>query len=251
MGFSFRSLYTEDGYSGQGIATDQVRPAPGAIADQAGFSAPTCPPTGIPGPLTEQPDVQTAVPPRPPGSPSHEPAFYSLDELEPEPAPNEAPVTLRGGKTVGGSAARAPSPQLAMGDPRAAEIKLRAVFGTGGSFDLERIATLTAKLPGIRSCIIQTPDQALVATAEPETVDSIEPACRLPLLDPLQHYCSLLGIGEVDGINLRSQTDPACCFSFAGVFLMARHSHENLEPGVWEKLILITQATAGLDQSGK
>jgi hypothetical protein len=146
----------------------------------------------------------------------------------------------------------ATSPKLALGDEsRAAEIKLRAVFGTGGSFDLERIASLTAKLPGVCSCIIQTPDQALLATAEPETVHPIQAPSAPPWLEPVQHYCGLLGIGQVDGILLRSQTDPASCFTFAGVSLMARHSSENLEPGVWEKLILITQATAGLNPSGK
>lgn len=254
MGFSFRNLYTEDVYSGQGIAADPARPAPGAIAEQAGFGTPKSAPSGIPGPLAGQAGqtaVQTAATPRAPKHQSAEPAFYSLDALEPEPDPKEAPAPPCGNGTLGCPAPMAPSPQLASADLRAAEIKLRAVFGSEGSFDLERVATLTVRLPGICSCIIQTPGQAVLATAEPETVHPIEPAGDLPQIEPLRHYCKLLGVGEVDGILLRSQTGPASFFSFAGVSLIARHSSENLAPGLWEKLILITQATAGLSQSGK
>lgn len=249
MGFSFRSLYTEDGYSGQGITENPVRPASSAIAEQAGFGNPKSPPSGIPGPLAGQTDSQKTS--ASPGHSSDRRAFYSLDSLEPEPDSRKAQVTLRRKAKPGSPASVAPSPEPAVGDSRDAEIKLRAVFGAGGSFDLERIATLTARLPGVSSCIIQTPGKAVLATAEPETVYPIEPASGLPRFEPFLHYSGLLGLGEVDGILLRSQTGPASFFSFAGVSLMARHSSEDLKPGLWEKLILITQASAGLGQMGE
>ncbi len=254
MGFSYRSLHTEDGSSGQGMANDPPRPAVGAIAGQAHPGTAKAAPPGIPGPLGTQPEVHTAAGTRTAGHPAGESVFYSLDELEPEPGTKEAPVTLRGDDATGGAKEKnpAPSPKPSASDAHAAEIRLRAVFGSGGSFDdLDRIASLTAKLPGVRSCILQTPNRAVLASSEPDTLHPIEAPPSLPPLAPLQQACTLLGIGEVEGILLRSPSEPASYFSVAGVSLMARHSSENLEPGLWEKLMLITQASAELVHAEK
>ena len=252
MGFSFRSLYTEDDHSRQSGSVNLLRQgaaasSPSSVLD-SNKPAPSKPVlAGIPGPLKEMTPVQTSA-----GDQSDKSAFCSLDALEPVPDFNSnSPTAVPEEPPPIGSETTVPAPRVSTADPVIdghceAQTTLRAVFATTDSFTLDHIAILTAKLPGIVSCIIQTSDHAILATAEQETVHPVETAPNLPQLESFQHGLNLLGLEKVDGVRLCSKTDPVSCFSCGETFLMTRHSGNDLEPGLWEKLILITQAIAGL-----
>lgn len=267
MGFSFRSLYTDDDHPSQGGSTGLLRRgAPDALSrpsrqlpiQDLPLAATKSAPSGIPGPLTDQtlfegpaasPSAinKPAIP-----TPSDEPLFYSLDSLEPEPHMAEQSIAPQQDETESPTAESISilddASRLTPSDEswRDAQTQLRAVFSVTGSFTLETIAALTAKLPGVSSCLIQTSQQALLANANTEQVQNIEITADAAQTGAFQASFSLLGLDQVEGILLRSASGSATCFSSSGLSLMARHADENLEPGLWEKLLLITQASAKL-----
>lgn len=239
---------------------------------------------GIPGPLTRQtshiPVSITAADCNqkdtidPSSTATVKQAFYSLDALEPQAGDVDIPNTpdlsksdsIDSGKiSPANSTTATPStnpaikslefaaspishtPSLAsveQGDHEA-QIKLRAVFSVVDKFTLERIAVLTAKLPGIISCLILNSDGALLASAEPESVHPVAIA-GFPGIESFRPVSHLLGLDNIDGISLRSGTGSISCFSCSGLSLIAQHDGETLAVGLWEKLILITQAATQL-----
>ena len=229
MGFSFRSLYADDDHPGQGatVSPPSIDPASESLSQSRSMKS------GIPGPLTRKNPAQVS--------------FSSLDVLQPESVFSEKLATTPQDEPPCVSVPEVSAqsiPASTGGGLRNAQITLRAVFASTDAFTIDSIAALTAKLPGIISCIIKAPDGAVLATAEPKTVRSLETTVDFPQLESLQPGCDLFGLGQVNGVMLHSETDRVSCFSCAGIILMARHSGEDLEPGLWEKLILITEATA-------
>ena len=243
MGFSFRSLYTDDDQLEQRAVLSALPAEPASISVTGRPILPNTAMSGIPGPLKRAGAIRSAI-----RLQTDHSSFTSLDELEPEsdfhekaglkqsdvipiataPAARSAPVILKRGGVEAG-------------------VTLRAIFSTSDEFTLDRIASLTAGLPGIVSCIIKTPEHAILATGESDAVQSIEGLADFPHPESYQSTCDLLGLGKLSGVMLRSESGPVSCFSCAEVSLMARHSEVDLEPGLWEKLTLITQATAELN----
>ena len=243
MGFSFRSLYTDDDQPEQRAALGSLPTTSGSIPSTGRQNSPNTVLSGIPGPLKGAEPIRDVVSRQVDNS-----SFSSLDELVPEPVFNEEFVparsdVMRSVTAPGLSVAQAPAGLEAA----EAEITLRAIFATSDAFTLDRIAILTAKLPGITSCIIKISGQAVLAVRGTETVQSVDTVIDFPRPEAFQPACAHLGLGKMNGVMLRSEAEPASCFSFAGVSLMARHSEVDLEPGLWEKLTLVTRATAGLD----
>ncbi len=266
MGFSFRSLYTDDDQPAQagsanllqrGASERRTRPVPPAKAKEATSASFR---SGIPGPLTAQSPDQVALTATPACSgqevefQSDEAVVYALDSLEPEPSARESvgkssqldsldelePFVSTETDSSNGSPGSNPS----VDGQRDAEIQLRAVFSVTEPFTLESIVALTARLPGITSCLIQNSDRALLASAESGSVQTVELAPNSPSPEFLQSGLTLLGLDQSDGVLLRSGSSSVSCFSCVGLSLMARHPDENPQPGLWEKLLLITQAAA-------
>ncbi|NOX98555.1 MAG: hypothetical protein GXP30_02300 [Verrucomicrobia bacterium] len=177
--------------------------------------------------------------------------FTSLDELEPEPEPRidkntETTQSFTQPSVEQAEIRRASAPSDCNGVCEAG-ITLRAIFASSEAFTLERIAALTVKLPGITSCFIKSSEHAVLATREQETVRSVEAVTDFPQIESFQSVCDLLKVGKMSGLMIRSQGEPIYCFASAGVSLVSRHSGENLEPGLWEKLTLITQSVAEMN----
>lgn len=234
MGFSFRSLYNDEDSSGQGHSS--LSTADKLHSQNDGVAVSRAVKSGIPGPLKEAAPAKSPV-----EGISDDSSFYSLDALEPE-------LSSSGKVKATPSAPSSKVPLQDQGKEKSheAQITLRAVFATSDSLTLDRIAALTTQLPGITSCIIKTSDHAVLAKLEQNTVCPIDMAIDIPRPDSFQTGFDLLDLEKVDGLMFQSESSPVSCFSYAGVSLMARHSGKDLEPGLWEKLILITKATAEL-----
>lgn len=275
MGFSFRSLYTDDQRaqpSSAGVvlgrrAADTLsvaRPQTKTDAPAASSDAAT---SGIPGPLprstsdqvvqaissdsehsTQQQSGDT--------SSSDHLAFYSLDALAPEPQakvaekiPSEtAVVETRATQKTTLAAPPSPASQTtgSAESLRQAKIQLRAIFSVNEVFTLDHIATLTTQLPGIRCCLLQNDRCSVLAKSDTEIVQDIDSLNPLPKLDDFKNALALVGQDHLDGLLLRSANGSVTVFSHPGFSLMASHDAENLQAGVWEKLLLISQACAQL-----
>lgn len=241
MGFSFRSLYTDDDQPEQRAVLGSL-PATPAMGRPSASQAVA---SGIPGPLKGSEPVRSAF-----RRAVDDSVFISLDELEPAPVVEEAPNIphVEAVPFVAAPAVSAAPVPEGKGSGEA-EITLRAIFATSDPFTLKRVAILTARLPGVISCIIQTSESSILAMAETGDVSVV--SSPLDLLQPrvFQQSLDLLGLGKTEGLMLRTETGPASYFSFAGISLIVRHSSDDLEPGLWEKMILITQASAEMSFS--
>ena len=250
MGFSFRNLYTEEGRSEQGGDSVLLQRAEGAqdlsgqasIKGNPAISLAGRPVTlGIPGalksssPLLEE-DPLVAAPPS-------ESGFACLDELEPESMEEGTRSTVvsdqKGLRDDTGGA------DLLV-QQREAQIKLRAVFSIAGSFTVERVAVLTASLLGVESCLLCSGRGAMTALADSQEVVPVEQIEDFPQLDIFQPALDLMRMGKLDGVMLRSQEGVISYFSYGEFSLMVSHENEELQPGLWEKLLLITQAASHL-----
>ncbi len=243
MGFSFRSLYKDDGQHEQAAVLGSL-PATPVVGPSVTIPASSSKAmVGIPGPLKGAEPVDRAV-----SFQVDALSFTSLDDLEPEPRIDknssiaEAPI-LPPVEQPDDDGVSEPSGN----GVREAGITLRAIFASSDTFTLERIAALTVKLPGISSCFIKSSRHAVLASRGQETVRPVEMAIDFPQIESFQPVCDLLETGKMSGLMIRSESGPVCCFAATGVSLVTRHSGENLEPGLWEKLTLITQAVAEMN----
>ncbi|MCF6314036.1 MAG: hypothetical protein L3J39_16435 [Verrucomicrobiales bacterium] len=270
MGFSFRSLYTDEQRaqpSSTGVSLGRRTAESMSVSrPQAKSAAPSSPPvspsptiSGIPGPLPQSTADQTVQAISSAGadtSTSDHLALDSLDVLVPEPpvkvadpAPSQAAATEARETqktTLAAPSAPASQPADSAESARQAKIQLRALFSVNEEFTLDQIATLTVQLPGIRCCLLQNDRRSVLAKSDSDTVQDIDSLNPLPKLDDFKSALSLVGQDHLDGLLLRSANGCVTVFSHAGFALMASHHEENLQAGVWEKLLLICQACAQL-----
>jgi hypothetical protein len=193
--------------------------------------------------VAEEPPASAAAPlTAAPVDPLPEPA---AEPPAPEPPP---PAWSAPARLVAGSApAPAAIEDLSFGyvdDPT--QLALRAIFSTDQTLRTQDVVDLSSRFPGLRSCLILTP-HATVHSGDPATAEDI------------QHFRERAGalfdktaslVRELDP-NAREQTftlrtvrGVVSFFAVGDVCLAALHAEPNFQPGVREKLTLVSRALA-------
>jgi hypothetical protein len=183
----------------------------------------------------ERKDAETSVPvatAQPRIGVSTSPAL-PVSESKPEPKP-AASTDLQAGPSIG-----APIPE----NEGMRDIELRAVFGEGGDFTLDRIATLTVGLKGIDACAIATRKGSAHAE-KPNAVGFADVAGSL--VDSAREIAKLTGMAEAETFTMRTARGVASFFLHEEVLLTVQHAQGEFDPGVREKLILITRGLTAL-----
>ena len=132
--------------------------------------------------------------------------------------------------------------EIASGQPR--DIELRAVFGTNEAFTFLRVADLTAGLPGISACSIIAPGCTAQAPRGPESGNLAVQADAL--LKGVREIARATGMTNAETFTLHTDQGLISVFLHGDYCLTVRHQMGQFDPGVREKLILVTRGLAGL-----
>jgi hypothetical protein len=163
----------------------------------------------------------------------------------PEPVAVEvspAPVVIERAPAIPAPAPEPVSQEIAPGMPR--DIELRAVFGTNEPFTFLRVADLTAALPGITACSIIAPGCTAQA---PRGRDAGDLAAQSgALLSGVRGIARATGMTNAETFTLYTDQGQISVFLHGDYCLTVRHRAGQFDPGVREKLILVTRGLAGL-----
>jgi predicted regulator of Ras-like GTPase activity (Roadblock/LC7/MglB family) len=127
------------------------------------------------------------------------------------------------------------------------QLALRAIFATEKSLTPRDVVDLSAQLPGVRACLIITPDGV---TRSGGAEDSDEARHFAEKAGPLFHKTSSLieelDLGAEQMFTLRTGKGVMSFFTNGKLCLAVLHATPSFQPGVREKLILITRELAKL-----
>lgn len=173
-------------------------------------------------------------------------AQASAPVATPAPAPAQ-PVATSPAPSVGDLSAKIfplpAAPESASLVPR--DIELRAVFGTNESFSFRRVADLTAGLPGILACAIIAPGCTAQAPRGRESGDLAVQAGAL--LNGVREIARATGMPNAETFTLHTDQGLISVFLHGDHCLTVRHQVGQFDPGVREKLILVTRGLAALE----
>ncbi len=125
------------------------------------------------------------------------------------------------------------------------DIELRAVFGTNESFTLRKIATLIACMPGVNACAIATPGIALQASRDEEATIGEEAAT---LATTVRELAKLTGSPDAQSFTISTDKGILSIFVSGESYLTVQHDPGGFEPGVQEKLILVSRSLDGIEK---
>ena len=130
-------------------------------------------------------------------------------------------------------------------DPK--QLALRAIFMTEQTLQPRDVVNLSSAFPGIRSCLIITP-QGVTSSDH----DSGDEQVRSFARSAPRTYQSLMALAESIGMQQQGsftlRTDSGVCSFFVenGACMAVLHQHPSFQPGVREKLILVTREIASM-----
>lgn len=142
-------------------------------------------------------------------------------------------------------AAPTPTAAPASRDSSIRDIELRAVFGTNEEFSYRRVADLAAALPGVEACAIVGPGMAAQSPKGREAGDLAGRAESL--LTAARELARATGVTNAETFTLHTEQGVISVFSHEDCCLTVRHAHGQFDPGVREKLILVTRGVTALD----
>ncbi len=169
-----------------------------------------------------------------------EPAERESEPEAPEPANQSQPEFESRRERERERHPMAPAPA----DSVVKNIELRAVFGTAEDFDVEGIARKTVAISGIASCAIRT---SLSTTQASRSGESIMSESQIEgLAENARQIARLTGVGDAGAFTMHTDKGLISIFNHDDVVLAVRHSSGEFDPGVREKLMLITRGIAAL-----
>ena len=125
------------------------------------------------------------------------------------------------------------------------DIELRAVFGTNEPFTYKRVADLAASLPGVEACALIGPDMAVQAPRGRESGDLANQAGAL--MNSARELARFTGVANAETFTLHTERGIVSVFVHGDCCLTVRHSEGQFDPGVREKLILVSRGLSGLE----
>ena len=197
---------------------EAVPPPPPAYATAAD-AAPT---PGATAPLTAAP--ATAVSSAPSGLPT-------------APLPIDAPSALSFGR----------GEDLSFGyvsdDPT--QLALRAIFATDQTLRPQDVVNLASQFAGIQACLIITPEGVTRSEWAADADDVRSFTERAPALhDKTMSLARELGLAGEQTFTLRTNRGVVSFFVNGSLCLAALHAQPNFQPGVRERLVMVTRELA-------
>lgn len=126
------------------------------------------------------------------------------------------------------------------------DIELRAVFGTDEAFTYRRVADLAAGLPGIEACSIIAPGCSVQSPRGRGAGDLAVQAGAL--LNGVREIARITGMPNAETFTLHTEQGLVSIFLKGDYCLTVRHQVGQFDPGVREKLILVTRGLSGLSE---
>ena len=124
------------------------------------------------------------------------------------------------------------------------DVELRAVFGTSEPFSLRKIAALIVCLPGVKACAIITPNKALQASKD-ESIHMGEDASAWAKI--LDDFAQLTGKPAARSFAVNTDQGVLSVYKEGESHLTVLHEPGAFEPGIQEKLIMITRSLDGIN----
>ncbi len=212
---------------------------------------------GFPPPASAQPATKTE-------SEEEGDGPLSLDDLEaPKPSggpgdvgPQRGPVSASrpspGGSpsTVGGAQPAASGVALGgvqIDHPSDDHIELRAVFATRDPFTPGSTLEKTRELPGVEGCALFRDAANRYAEVPPEDEAGRKLVQQTPeIYERIRGLARDLGFDESRAFTLRTSSGALSFFEHDGVCLSVVHRSAEFDPGIREKLVLISRGAAAL-----
>ncbi len=188
-----------------------------------------------------------AAVPAAPAAPAKEEATTALAPSEPAVQPQPAPAPER--KPAGVSAVFEDLSFAINDDPT--QLALRAIFSTDKTLRPQDLVDFSAEFPGLRSCLIMTP-QAVVHSGRDAEADDVR-HFREKAGGLYEKTISLVRELDPDAteqtFTLRTAKGLLSFFSHGDTCLAVLHETPNFHPGVREKLTLVARSLSGILQS--
>ncbi|MGI8601695.1 MAG: hypothetical protein ACR2OZ_01715 [Verrucomicrobiales bacterium] len=164
----------------------------------------------------------------------------------PQPAAPPAEPPRQDDSGLDTPAVRSPIEDLTFGyvdDPN--QLALRAIFATEKSLRPQDVVDLSSQFPGIRGCLIITPE----GVTRSGRLDDSEEVRHFSekagaLFEKTSSLISELGLGSEQTFTLRTGRSIMSFFTNGTICLAVLHAEPNFQPGVREKLILLTRELA-------
>lgn len=190
-------------------------------------------------PLPTAPILRSSTPPT-----SGAPSLHALGaESAPPAAPQIPEVTAA---PVADSTPPATSEDLSFGwQDNPEQIALRAIFNTEETLAPASILDLSAQFPGIRSCLIITASGLTHSGKTPDDEQVKNFSHSAPeAFRYLQGLASTIGMAAEGSFTIKSDQTVRTFIIERGVCLAVLHAQPVFQPGVREKLILVTRELA-------
>jgi hypothetical protein len=170
------------------------------------------------------------------------PAASSWGGMEPLAAPNQqASEPQQAPATQWSVPLPAPAPEpVAPSAPAASDdqLQLRALLMTSGHLDAQRIISLCDEMPGVDACCLLSENGSLQASS----INSREFADKAQrMVAGLVSVSEGLGVADSNDFSLQTPKGNITFFKATPIYLGVQHSEPSFQPGVREKLTLISR----------
>ncbi len=250
---------------GHAMPADSLRAAPPSMVGHATQPhmlppQPQAPPPAAPPPAApQQPQQQIQMPP-----PQMQP---QLMQMQPQPVPQQhyqppPPEPLPPPPVVPApQQIMMPSPQQQQPQTLAAppadlsfgivedmtQLALRALFMTERSLTPQEIIEQCAQFPGLGGAVFLDGRSAVGASRIPSNPEIAALVASAPeTYNSLTHLASAMGVAHTGSFTMRTDRALRSFFIERGVCLAVLHDQPNFQPGVREKLILVSRALSAM-----
>ncbi len=222
-----------------------------------GFGLPTFSeaPVAAPEPKPTAPMSQETVPPAAATAPEPPEEAAAVERTDPFPAPAVAAEPPAPVAEPFSPADREPVPlspafsSMVAGVPSGVcpederDLELRAIFSTGESFNLSKVARKVAGLPGVLSCSLSLPGKLVQASRNEEKRVGDE---AREMVATLRSLAKLTGLPEARTFTLQTDRGVVSLFLEGESCVTVHHDDPAFQPGVREKLILVARSIGKL-----
>lgn len=121
------------------------------------------------------------------------------------------------------------------------QLQLRALFMTGGTLDAKRVVELCEEMPGIKACCLLSENGQIQAS----TINAQEFSRHSQgMVTGLASLSVGLGVENSRSFTMRTDSGAITFFKAQPIYLGVQHSDADFQPGVREKLTLISRELA-------
>ncbi|MEM9283942.1 MAG: hypothetical protein AAGA96_19140 [Verrucomicrobiota bacterium] len=118
------------------------------------------------------------------------------------------------------------------------DLVMRAIFSSSETFNLSKVARLVAAIPGMKGCAISTPKYLVQASKSEE--DRLGDEAQ-EVVETIKNLAKLSGMPDARTFTLQTDRGIVSLFMEGPCSLMVRHDSTTFEPGVREKLVLVSR----------